>query len=217
MPGKRIGSQAQRSRYFQGIAAAFFRLRGAPFVLSSKDVVTISAWEELGIPLAIVEEGMQRAYENFRKSRPSGRKLSALSFCDREVRRVFGEHRDRRVGLGQKSVRREVKTGKAQAEVRKFLEAGPAEAAFLREVYERALDTLSRKAVAEDELDRLEEQVEVLILERANALDRAELEKQVRTDFPGRSPQEREQASAVRLVKFLREKYRIPHLSLFYY
>jgi hypothetical protein len=48
---RRMVSQAQRSRYFQEIARAFFDRRGAPFVLSSRDLVTIAAWEEQGIPL----------------------------------------------------------------------------------------------------------------------------------------------------------------------
>ncbi len=217
MAGKRTTLEAQRSRYFQGIAAAFFRLRGAPFVLSSGDMVTIAGWEDAGIPLGVVEEGLRRAYENSRTARPAPRRLSSLAFCDREVKRVFQEHRDRRVGRGKTPATRSEKAGRARDAVREFLRAAPAEAGFLRDIYDKALELLSRKAVREEELERLEGEAERLILEHAAGPERAEADERMRAEFAGRSREEYSDILAVDLLRRAREKFGIPHLSLFYY
>lgn len=211
-----MGREDQRSRYFQEIAQAFFALRGAPYVLSSKDQVTVAAWEETGIPLRVVLEGIRRAFENYRR-RAKNRKLPSLSFCQPEVLRAFGEFRDRSVGRRKRQVSREDKKKKARLEVRRFLRALPAEAGFLQDVYSEALGILSREEVEEGELGRLEEKTRELILRSASAQDRAEAEMHVRAEHKGRSAAERENILAASLVKSLREKYKIPHLDLFYY
>lgn len=217
MAGKRTTAEDRRSRYFQDIAAAFFRLRGAPFVLSSGDMVMIADWERAGIPLGVVEEGIRRASERARTARPAPWRLASLAGCDRDVRRAFQEHRDRRVGRASVPVTRSRKAGLAEAAVRAFLDADPAGVRFLREVYGRALALLSAKTVREEELDRLEEQAERLILEEATGADREAAEARVRADFPGLPSAERPGVMAVELVRRTREKHGIPHLSLYYY
>ena len=217
MAGKTTSAEARRSRYFQDIAAAFFRLRGAPFVLSSGDMVMIADWERAGIPLGVVEEGLRRTYERARTARPAPWRLASLAGCDRDVRRAFQEHRDRRVGRGRGPVARSRKTGLAAAAVQAFLTADPAGVGFLREVYSRALALLSTKTVREEELDRLEEDAERLIIEAAAGPEREAVAARVRADFPGLPSTERAGILAVELVRRTREKHGIPHLSLYYY
>lgn len=217
MAGKRTTLEARRGRYFQDIAAAFFRLRGGPFVLSSGDMVTIAGWEKEGIPLGVVEEGLRRAYEKSRQARPSPRQLSSLAFCDREVKRAFQEHRDRRVGRANPPAARSAKAGRARAAVSRFLGASGVETGYLRGIYERALALLSGKTVPEEELERLEAETERLILERAAGPDKAEAEARAQAEFSGRSAEDDREILAVELVRRAREKYGIPHLSLFYY
>jgi hypothetical protein len=217
MAEKRMSLQARRSRYFQDIAAAFFRLRGAPFVLSSRDMVLISDWEAAGIPLGVVEEGIRRAYENSRKSQPARGKLASLAFCDREVRRAFQQHRERRVGRSRAPVARGKKADKAAAAVRDFLETRVAGVDYLRPIYDRALGLLARRKGGEADLEKLDTEAERLILERAVAADRAEVEKQVRADFPGCAPEELARLTAVELLRWVRARHAIPHLSLYYY
>jgi len=217
MAGKKATLDAQRSRYFQDIAAALFRLRGAPFVLSSGDMVTISSWEQAGIPLGVVQEGIRRAHEKARQARPAPGRLSSLSFCDREVKRAFQEHRDRRVGRGKRPAARSEKAGRAKEAVRAFLEASAAGAGYLHGVYDRALTLLSRKSIREEDLERLEAEAERLILEHAGGPERLEAEQRMRADFSGRSADQFDEILAVDLIRRAREKYQIPHLSLFYY
>ena len=206
-----------KSFYFQEIARTFVGLRGAPFVLSSRDIVTISSWEERGIPLRIVLEGIERAFERYRKRAVGGRKISSLSFCENEILRAHAEFRDRGVGRAEKGESREDKRRKIKAEVERFLKSLPSEVNFLGEIYREALVVLNRKEASEDILERLDARAEELISKQADAADRADAEKRVRADFPGRQAVELRGISQIELVKRWRERYRVPYLSYFYY
>jgi len=207
----------KRSFYFREIANAFFGHRGAPFVLSSGDMVTISSWEEKGIPLRIVLEGMERAFEKYRKRTAGGRKMSSLSFCETEVVKAYAEYRDRGVGRAEKGEHREDKRRRIRAEVERFLKSMPPETDFLGEVYREALAVLSRKEASEETLERLDARAEELITRLADTSIRAEVERRVRVDFPGRPAEDLHRISLLELVKRWRERYRVPYLSYFYY
>jgi len=56
-----------------------------------------------------------------------------------------------------------------------------------------------------------------LIFRQADAADRAEIERRVRADFPGRSAEELRGICQIELVKRWRERHRVPYLSYFYY
>jgi hypothetical protein len=212
-----MARQAQRSRYFQEIARAFLERRGAPFVLSSEDIVTIAAWEEQGIPLHSALEGIGRVFEKPRKKPPGRRKMMSLSYCQLEVMRAFDEHRDRRVGRQKKEGLRGEKRRKVKAEVERFLRTVPSELAGLDGVFRDALKLLSQRKAREEDVERLEEKIDELLLRQALPADRAEVEIRVRAEFAGRPESELKRILDVYLIRFMREKYRIPHLSFFYY
>jgi hypothetical protein len=115
----------EKSFYFQEIARTFFGLRGAPFVLSSRDMVAISSWEEEGIPLRIVLEGIERAFENYRKRAFRGRKIPSLSFCQPEILRTYAEFKDREVGRADKAEPREEKRKRIRLRSGGFLRPCP--------------------------------------------------------------------------------------------
>jgi hypothetical protein len=209
-----------RSFYFQEIARVFFGLRGAPFILSSRDMVTIASWEEKRIPLRVVLEGMERAFEKYRKRRGAeGRKMSSLAFCEAEILRAHAEHRDRGIGRTQEKRGPENKNKKKmiKIEVKRFLDSMPLEARLVEDVYREALAVLSLKDAPEDALERLDGRVEELIARFADAALRADVEKSVRAAFPGRPSAESGRIFLTELVRRWREKYRVPYLSPFYY
>jgi hypothetical protein len=181
-------------------------------------MVMLSSWEEKGIPLRVVLDGMERAFEKYRK-RPGagGRKISSLAFCESEILRAHAEHRDRGVGRPGKRESREEKRRRIKAQVQRFLLSMPPETAFVGEVYREALSVLSRKSAAEEALEQLDAKAEELISRHADAATRAEIEKQVRADFPGRPAEELRGLFLTELVRRWRERYRIPYVSLFYY
>jgi len=205
-----------QSFYFQEIARVFFGLRGAPFVLSSRDMVTISSWEERGIPLRVVLEGMERAFEKYGK-RAGGRKISSLFYCEPEILKAAAEFIDRRVGRPEKRESREDKRKRIRVGVERFLESLPPQAGFLGGVYREALAVLGRRVAPEDALERLDAKVEELITKEADAAFRAAVEKRVGADFAGRPPGELRRIAAIELVKQWRERYRVPYCSYFYY
>jgi hypothetical protein len=207
----------KQSFYYQQIARALFARRGAPYVLSSRDMVTISSWEEMEIPLGVVLEGIERAFERSRPRLPRGRKASSLSFCQAEVMRAYSEFKDRKVGREMKESSREKKHKKVQHEIRRFLESLPPEVEFLREAYREGQAALSRKNIVEAALEDLDEKIGDLILRQAGTEERSEIEKSVRADFPGRPEAEVREICRLQLIKRRRQKYRIPYLSLFYY
>lgn len=143
--------------------------------------------------------------------------MPALSFCDSEVMRAFGEYRERKVGRFSKVVTRDEKRKKARAEIERFLRALPPEVSTVKAICTEALCLLSDKAVAEEALEKLEEKLEGLLFQAVPERDRAAIQKLVQAEFKGRPREELEEISRLRLVKMWREKHKIPHLSLFYY
>ena len=92
------GTAEGGNRYYREIAGRFLARRGAPLFLSAKDLDLIATWEKAGVPLAVVLEGIDRAFAGRGRRGPAAGKVLALSFCAPEVLRGFERVRDRRVG-----------------------------------------------------------------------------------------------------------------------
>ncbi len=209
--------QNRRSRYFQEISQAFLNLRGAPYVLSARDIAVIAAWEEARIPLRVVLEGIRMAEEVNRRGKVGKKRLFSLFFCRTEVERAFAAYKDRRVGRKQKAVSRREKVNQARTAAARFLSRIPPEIEFLREPFEKAQTLLARRNPPEREIEELEKKIEELIVGRASLEERDSAWRKIEAEFAGQSKKVKEEILPVQLVKQARAKYRIPHLSLFYY
>jgi len=206
-----------RSRYFQEIARHFLARRGAPFFLSAKDLDLVSSWERAGIPLPVVLEGIESALDGPRAgSSPKG-KVMSLSFCRRAVERAFGQHRDRKVGGSGRASGSRDKRALILPEVEKFLARIPPEVSFLGAVYSKAREMVSGPNRPDEELERLDEEVRGLLSARAASADREAVRKELVSEYRHLGPKELETALEIKLVKVLRDRYRIPYLSPFYY
>jgi len=221
-PGRRDSGMDERSRYFQEIARAFFARRGAPFFLSPKDLYLIEDWEKSGIPPAVALEGIERSFEKKGYQAGGRGKVLSLAYCDPAVRRAFGQHRDRKVG-GRRTPaapKAAAARAKAGAAVEEFLARASHEALFLEETFRearRALREAGEGGPAGDELERLDGRVDAILLEQAGTSDREKAAREVRSRHPGLPVRERAAAAERLLLKRLREKFRIPYLSLYYY
>jgi len=205
-----------RNRYFQEIAHEFLKSRGAPFFLSSKDLDLIAAWEKTGIPLRVVLEGLKRTFEDDKVKPGARRKILSLAFCKHQVLRAFEQHRERKVGAPTKGKERDKKQKKIKDEIQKFLRDIPPALSYLNDIYTRALKVLSRGKVAEEELERLEEEIEELLLKNCPQEEKKRLEKEILTKHPHRE-EEIFSIYKTRMVKFLRKTYKIPYISFYYY
>jgi len=149
--------EKDRSRYYQEIAAAFFKQRGGPFMLSPRDMTTIASWETLGVPLEAAREGIEGAFEYFKSQARDPRKVRALAACNSQVLKAFEGLRDRRVGRQAPVRSRLEKKAAIMSEVGLFLKDLPRPVSFLKEPYERALGLLRQERPDEEALERLEE------------------------------------------------------------
>ena len=209
-------AEKQRSQYYQAIVREFLALRGAPFFLSSRDLVLISQWEKLRIPLKVVLEGIEKSFESCRMRAGRKTKVSTLAFCEPQVLKSFGQFRERKVGQQKKVEPKDGRQKRIKAEVRKFLMNLPPEISYLGYIYSRAEKMLSRKDAGESELERMDEEIERILLSSCLEEEKELVRREVVVEF---RPSEREftRIFEVRLLKFLRNKYKIPYLSFFYY
>ncbi len=209
--------EKERSRYYQEIAAAFFRQRGGPFLLSPKDMTTIASWETLGVPLEVAREGIEKAMEYFRTQARERGKVRALAACNSQVLKAFERFRDRGVGRHVPIKTRAEKRAMMVAEIDRFLKDLPGPMFFLREPCERALGLLTAARPDEEALERLEEKIERLMAEKCPAPDKDSIRKEFEAEFMSLKGKEAADVFALKLVKGLRMKYKVPYVTFPYY
>ena len=214
---RKIMDEKERSRYYQEIAAAYLKHRGAPFFLSAKDLDLVAKWERSGVPLAIVREGIENAFDVSRpNARPRGKVLS-LAYCEVPVARAWERFRDRKVGGTRKTAGARDRRTDIRKEIERFLNNVPPGFEALREPFLAAKAALEKDGAADEDLERLDEKVEDELRAAASAEDAAAAREAVRAEHGTLSRAALEKAAAVLLVKRLRAKAKVPYLSLFYY
>jgi hypothetical protein len=184
---------SERDRYFQEISRAFLARRGAPFFLSPKDLELIESWEKAGVPLAVVLEGIDRAFAPTSEGKRLRGKVLTMAYCQNQVRKLYDLRRDRRVGLSGRTVPgRDEKKKRAIAAVDEFLARGgvPPD---LEAIARRAREALNAEGPDEDALERLDEEADAALAGEAAGRDRT------------------------RKIKMLREKASLPYFALYYY
>lgn len=206
-----------RSEYFQSIARYFFKQRGAPFFLSSRELELVSKWENSQIPLPVVLEGIKRAFETYKRKSGTKSRIQTLSFCEHQVLDAFGRYRERRVGSERMRIERKEKRKLAKAEIKTFLEDLPEQVGYLREAYSRAQRLLSRSSVEEEKLEQIEGEVEELIRENSSIEEKERIKKSVYSEYNVADNEEFSRIFKIKLVKTIRDRYKIPYISLFYY
>jgi hypothetical protein len=204
-----------KSGYYQAIAREFLSRRGAPFFLSPRDLDVIAGWEKNGVPLAVVFEGINRAFEGCR-GRARGTKGLSLSFCEAHVRRAMAQHADRSAGRRRAAVPRAKKIVRALGEVETFLRSHAGDDRELRSLFAEATSHLSGHAPDEEALERIDHAVDELLWGRASRTGGEGKERRTAGELAGKGPGAAA-AARTRLVKSAREKGKIPYVSLFYY
>jgi hypothetical protein len=212
-------TRESRERYFRGISGRFIALRGAPFSLSPADLALISAWESAGIPLDVVLEGLDETFA-LRPGKPrTAGKIRALSFCRVSVERAFARYRERTVGgkRGSGAGKTEKKQRAARTEAEEFLRRVPPALAALRPYYGDALELLSAPRPDAEALERLDEAVDAALAAAAGPAERKEAAAAFGRESSRLQSEAKKQAVEIGLVKLLREKFRVPRVSLYYY
>ncbi len=204
-----------KSQYFQRIARFLLEKRKAPLFLSPEEIDLIDRWQKRGIPLRVVLEGLKTAYELFKQKGSGSRRSFNLKYARNFVYRAFASHRDRRVGR-----KRERETEASQQvvirAVEEFLDRCPAELEEVKPLFNKGLVFLAEEG-GEDMLEDLDEEVDAILLKKASPEERAEAETEVREKYYSELVNEKELSRllSLSLKKNIREKHRIPYLSLY--
>ena len=81
------------SGYLEKITATFVRLNGRGLMLSPKDVRLVSRWYRASIPVEVVIEGLENAFDG-----KSNRRVTTLAYASQAVERLAKSHREKKVG-----------------------------------------------------------------------------------------------------------------------
>ena len=206
-----------QERYYQSIARLLFSLRGAPFVLSSREIEAVKSWEAAAIPLATVLEGIRQAYGVLRGGRGRrGRKLTLVT-CHPHVLQAYAQLRDRAVGGDTRRVTLENKCREIGRAVREFLEGLPPAVQGLSEIFVGLQEDLARGACDPERLESLDESIEERLFGLATDADLARLAEELHEEHGVVDREELSRLVRIKWVKSLRERYKVPHVSPFYY
>ncbi len=207
---------AENSRYFQTVSRVFLDRRGAPFFLSAKEVENIKEWKKMGIPLQIVLDGIKDCFAARRRRSGRKGKILSLAFCHPFVLHGYQAYRERKVGDQKKYLHKEDHRKILKKAVEQFLVSCPESFPDIRKVFSRALKLISQ-GTDEELLEALENEVEALIMESVSETERKQIRREAMIEFGEKNLQERERIQKLKLIKYFREKYKIPHISLYYY
>ena len=207
----------KKSTYYREVAKGFLDRRGAPFLLSARDLALIAEWEQRGVPLQVVLEGIERAFEGGGTGRHPSGKVMSLAFCGPQVEKAFARHKDRRAGAEVRVRPRAEKKERAASEGARFLASLPREAAELRPLFVRAAEVLAAAVPDEEALERIDAEVDEALVRTAPEGEKEDQAKRLRDEHPGRRMAVREAILAAALAKERRERFKVPYVALFHY
>ncbi len=207
----------KKSEYFQTIARFLFSYRGAPFFLSSQEIDLIAGWEQQGIPLDAVLNGMRERFDKPGRGRHGKGRRTLLS-CRNHVQRAFEQSRERGVGSRRsRTLDHQMKQQTVRGEVECFLSCIPSELDGLKELYGSLSEKLRLGEADEEELENADREVDVWLCAHASSEERGLAERDASADLTAWGDAEKRRLLDIRLARFLRHKYRVPFLSVFYY
>nr|MBA3767946.1 hypothetical protein [Acidobacteriota bacterium] len=96
--------------YFTEIEDTFVRRRGKHLLLGTMDWALMTAWKEMGVPLHVVLNGIERAFDSF-AAKPRKRSVKTLMYCQEEVEAQYAEWLESQLGAQNGIVDGEQETG----------------------------------------------------------------------------------------------------------
>ncbi len=202
--------------YCQAVSRFFLEHRGPPFYLSSGEMEEIKEWKNMGIPLQTVLEGIKDCFAVHRRKPGRKAKIMSLAFCRSFVLRGFEAYKERKVGSQEKSFLEKDKQKELQKAVEGFLASCPQKFTDLRRFFLRVLESIS-SGIDEEVLEELENDAEALLIGMASEEEKELIQKEVLSEFGNEDPRELDRIQKLKMIKHIRKKFGIPHISLYYY
>jgi hypothetical protein len=237
------GDRRNYFNYFTEVEEAFVRRRGTHMIVSPLDWALIEAWKDAGIPLRVVLRGIEQAFDSWDSRPHRGQRVSTLMYCKQAIDECYAAHMQSQVGAPRDDAATAdvddpfpidgIRYSLAQA-VQKLdaalVLAQDSEA--LAESFERARARLADLVEAahsttrvdtealEADLTAVDELLKRALMEQAPEAERKAALEAAKADMkPYRKMVEKamfQQMVEKLTVQALRERYRLPRLSLFF-
>jgi len=202
--------------YCQAVSRFFLEHRGPPFYLSSREIEEIEEWKNMGIPLQTVLEGIKDCFAAHKRKPGRKAKIKSLAFCRPFVLRGYEAYKERKVGGQEKPFLEENKQKELRKAVEGFLASCPQKFAELRRIFLRVQESISC-GIDEEVLENLENVAEALLIRMASEEEKKRIQEEVFSEFGTEDPRELDRIQKLKVIKHIRKKFGIPHISLYYY
>ena len=176
----------------------------------------IGRWEKARVPLDAVLEGMERAFANYRKGGRPVRALT-LAFCEYQVAKALAGGRERRAGGTRPSASRGDKNERLRAEIGRFLAMVPPGLEALVSAFAEARTVLDGPGPGGERLEALDESVDEALWRAAPEAEKARARKDVVAGHSGKRALDLDDVARTKVVKDMRERHKVPYLSLYFY
>ena len=142
----------ETASYWEQIEQYFVAKRGSALILSPKDWPLVSSWEERGVPLEAVFEGIDLAYQRHQDKCAAGQRQAhwTLTACQHDVERAWNAWRDQHPEMetpdeqdALESERRKISSKLHSLAARLQTHAADGHYAFVREAILATIRTLS--------------------------------------------------------------------------
>jgi len=82
--------------YWEGIERYFAKKRGTALILSPKDWPLVTSWQGRGIPLEIIYQGINKAFERLEEKQKTSQrqKTLTLAYCQYDVEKLWGARKE---------------------------------------------------------------------------------------------------------------------------
>jgi hypothetical protein len=186
--------------YFLEIEARFAERRGTPFLLSAKDWALMKKWADDGIPLPVVIEAIDAVFD---KAAERKKIVNSLSYCRHAVKELWDERKELQAGASDVAPEQ----GAADTLAQLAAAVEPVSASISEEI--RGLAKEQNTRTIEDRLIEIERRL------IAQVPDLDAIRAEVAEALTGIDEKNRARTEEAMLLRFVREKYRLPRLSLF--
>jgi hypothetical protein len=219
-----MGETEEDRAYYQAAEAAFIRRRGTPFLLSPRDFALLKEWRALGIPIEVVEAGVDEAFSR-REERGAAGRVNSLAYCRDAVLEAWERRAETARGRGPEEGAPEPDAKAALMDLGRRLEECRERRGDLATPLGAALRSLSRLEASgrgaedlEGSLARLDRRLAGELYEALPGPERAGIEAEIEVLLAGAGA--RMDASAVEKTRraltrrAVRERLGLPRLSL---
>jgi hypothetical protein len=82
--------------YWEAIERYFAKKRGNALILSPKDWPLVTSWQERGIPLEVIYQGIDKAFERLEEKQKTFQRqtIRTLAYCKYDVEELWGERKE---------------------------------------------------------------------------------------------------------------------------